>query len=158
MVDRSPDFHLVDEAYDFGIWVVRDWRGDVANSAPSEHGSLGWFAGDELGQLQLADPRYLGLLSTVLACGRARLTWSEDGSTVTKTLVPGIVVPQWAGLLGTPKRAALNELRVNRLLARVPPVRAPRLLSWCARAPSMTFEAVHSAPLGPKFPQHLRTS
>jgi len=154
--NRAPDFHLVDHRYDLGIWVVREWRGEVANGAPSEHGTLAWFAGDELGRLQLADPRYLGLLSTVLAGGKARLTWSEDGSTVTKTLAPGVVVPQWAGLLGTPRRAALNELRVNRLLAREPPpVRAPRLLSSSARAPSMTFEAVNGASLGPKFPQSL---
>jgi 8-oxo-dGTP diphosphatase len=156
VMGHDPEFHLVDQGYDLDIWVVRNWRGRVTNCSPDHHDSLGWFALDELAALELADPRYLGLLSTVLAAGKARLTWSEDGTTVTKTLLPGIAIPQWAGLLGTPRQAALNELRVNRLLAQVPPpVRAPRLISSSRRGPSMTFEAINGAPLGPKFPHSL---
>ena len=159
LADQAPEFHLVDEGYDLDIWVVRKWFGDVTNCSPDEHDSLGWFAVDELSALHLADPRYLGVLSTVLGSGKARLAWSEDGATVTKTPLPGIVIPQWAGLLGTPRQAALNELRVNRLLAQVPPpVRAPRLISCSRRGPSMTFEAVNGAPLGPKFPHSLTSS
>jgi 8-oxo-dGTP diphosphatase len=155
-VGDASQFHLVDEDYDLDIWVVRKWQGHVTNCSPEEHDSLGWFALDELGALELALPRYLGLLSTVLGAGKARLQWSDDGATVTKTLLPGIVIPHWAGLLGTPHQAALNELRVNRLLAQVPPpVRAPRLISSCRRGPSMTFDAVNGAPLGPKYPQSL---
>ncbi len=91
-----------------------------------------------------------------LALGKARLTWSADGAVVTKTLVPHLVIPHWAALLGTPRRAALNELRVNRLLSeQPPPVPVPMLLSSSRRGPSMTFEAVDGAPLGPKFPISL---
>ncbi len=91
-----------------------------------------------------------------LALGKARLTWSADGAAVTKTLVPHLVIPHWAALLGTPRRAALNELRVNRLLSeQPPPVPVPMLLSSSRRGPSMTFEAVDGAPLGPKFPSSL---
>lgn len=91
-----------------------------------------------------------------LALGKARLTWSADGAVVTKTLVPHLVIQHWADLLGTPRRAALNELRVNRLLSeQPPPVPVPMLLSSSRRGPSMTFEAVDGAPLGPKFPISL---
>jgi hypothetical protein len=138
------------------LWVVRSWKGQVTNCAPDQHGTLGWFAADELGTIELADARYLGFLSTVLSAGKARLTWSDDGSTVTKTLVPGLVIPQWVSLLGTPRQAALNELRVNRMLTRSPsPVKAPKLLACSRRGPSLTFEALDGAPLGPKFPASL---
>jgi Phosphotransferase enzyme family len=91
-----------------------------------------------------------------LDLGKARLTWSADGTTVTKTLLPHLVIPHWASLLGTPRRAAVNELRVNRLLDQHrPPVPVPMLLGSSRRGPSMTFEAVDGAPLGPKFPLSL---
>ena len=56
-VGEAPEFHLVAEDYELDIWVVRKWRGDVTNCAPDDHVSLGWFAVDELGALELADPR-----------------------------------------------------------------------------------------------------
>jgi 8-oxo-dGTP diphosphatase len=154
--DRGPDFHLLGERYDLSFWVVRSWPGEVAISAPGEFGTVGWFAADELATVKLANSVYLGVLSSVLAGGRARIAWSQDGAAITKTLVAGIVVPQWASLLGTPRQATLNELRVNRLLVRVPPpVRAPKLITASRRGPSLTFEAVQGAPLGPKFPASL---
>jgi hypothetical protein len=86
------------------------------------------------------------------ALGKARLTWSADGAAVTKTLVPHLVIPHWAFLLGTPRRAGLNELSANKLLREHrPPVPVPLLLGSSRRGPSMTFEAVDGAPLGPKF-------
>jgi hypothetical protein len=94
-----------------------------------------------------------------LALGKARLTWSADGTAVTKTLVPHLVMHHWASLLGTPRRAALNELRVNRLLSEhPPPLPVPLLLGCSRRAPSMTFQAVDGIPLGPKFPRSLSGS
>ena len=91
-----------------------------------------------------------------LALGKARLTWSADGAAVTKALVPHLVMHHWEYLLGTPRQAALNELRVNRLLGEHrPPVRVPKLLGSSRHGPSMTFEAVDGAPLGPKFPSSL---
>jgi hypothetical protein len=64
-----------------------------------------------------------------LALGKATSTWSADGTTVTKILVPHLVIPHWAGLLGTPRQATLNELRVNRLLSELPPaVEVPTLV------------------------------
>jgi Phosphotransferase enzyme family len=94
-----------------------------------------------------------------LSSGKATLTWSDDGATITKTVVPGLLIPHWAPTLGTPHQAARNELRVNRMLSRYPPpVRAPRLLGWSRRGPSMTFEALEGTPLGPKFPTSLATS
>jgi hypothetical protein len=57
---------------------------------------------------------------------------------------------------GRRKRAALNEIRVNRLLAAVPPpVPVPRLVAASARARSITVGAIDGDPLGPKFPLHL---
>jgi hypothetical protein len=152
---RAPDFRLTSAEHGRSLWLVRSWRGELSGAAPGT-AERGWFAADEIGPLELADPRYLGVLSSVLAGGRARLTWSADGATVTKAVVPGVVVPHWASLLGTPRGAALNELRVNRMLLRAPPrVRAPKLLGSSRRGPAMTFEAVHGAPLGPKFPRSL---
>ena len=91
-----------------------------------------------------------------LALGKAKLTWSADATTVTKTAVPHLVIPHWAHLLGTPRQAALNELRVNLLLRGLtPPVAVPALVGSSRREPSMTFEAVDGVPLGPKFPSSL---
>ncbi len=101
LAGRAPEFHLVGDVDEISLWVLRAWRGEPLNLAREQHGGLGWFAGEELGSLELADPRYLGVLSTLLAGGKARLTWSEDGTRVTKSLVPGLVIPQWASLLGS---------------------------------------------------------
>jgi Ser/Thr protein kinase RdoA (MazF antagonist) len=91
-----------------------------------------------------------------LALGKAKLTWSADATTVTKTALPHLVIAHWAHLLGTPRQAALNELRVNRLLHHLPPpVPVPALVRSSRREPSMTFEAVDGVPLGPKFPSSL---
>jgi hypothetical protein len=91
-----------------------------------------------------------------LALGKAKLTWSADSTTVTKTAVPHLVIPHWAHLLGTTRQAALNELRVNLLLCSLtPPVAVPALVRWSRREPSMTFEAVDGVPLGPKFASSL---
>lgn len=91
-----------------------------------------------------------------LNLGKAKLTWSADALTVTKTAVPHLSIAHWAHLLGTPRQAALNELRVNQLLRDVPPpVAVPALVRSNRRQPSMTFEAVDGVPLGPKFPSWL---
>ena len=93
-----------------------------------------------------------------LALGKAKLTWSADATTVTKTSLPRLVIPHWASLLGTPRQAAINELRINRMLNDVrPPVPVPALTRASRREPSMTFEAVDGVPLGPKFPTSLST-
>ena len=94
-----------------------------------------------------------------LVLGKAKLTWSADATTVTKTSLRRLVIPHWASVLGTPRQAALNELRVNRMLNDVrPPVPVPALLGSSRREPSMTFEAVDGVPLGPKFPTSLSTA
>lgn len=91
-----------------------------------------------------------------LVLGKAKLTWSRDATTVTKTTLRRLVIPHWAHLLGTPRQAGLNELRVNRMLSHVPPpVPVPALVHSSRREPSMTFEAVQGLPLGPKFPTSL---
>ncbi len=63
---RVRDFHLISDLYDLDIWVVPSWRGEVSNCAPDEHDALAWFSPDKLGQLQLADTRYVTVLSAVL--------------------------------------------------------------------------------------------
>jgi hypothetical protein len=92
---RAADVRINGDCYDISLWVVRQWQGGVLNLAPDEHDSFGWFATDELGALELTDARHLGVLSAVLAGGKASLTWSPDGTTVTKSLVPGVVILQW---------------------------------------------------------------
>jgi hypothetical protein len=88
-----------------------------------------------------------------LVLGKAKLTWSADATTVTKTTMRRLVIPHWAHLLGTPRQAGLNELRVNRMLNDVrPPVPVPALVHSSRREPSMTFEAVPGLPLAPSSP------
>jgi hypothetical protein len=88
-----------------------------------------------------------------LTLGKSKLTWCREEATVTKSLLPHLTMPHWGHVLGTPRRAALNELRVNRMLsAHPPPVPVPALVRCSRRGPSMTFEAVAGVPLGPKFP------
>lgn len=153
---RPPDYRLAMPDYHLHVWVLRAWAGTVSNCSPEEHDSIGWFAADELAELELADPRYLSIFASLLAGGRARLSWSADGAIFTKSASPRVVVPQWAGLLGTPLRAAQNEMRVNRLLTtEPPPVRVPKLVSYSRRGPCMAFEAIKGPPLGPKFPSYL---
>ena len=45
-----------------------------------------------------------------LALGKAKLTWSADATTVTKTSLPRLVIPHWASLLGTPRQAAIQRV------------------------------------------------
>lgn len=83
---------------------------------------------------------------------KAELTWSDDGSTVTKRFVRLPPHP----LLGTQAGAFCNEARVNRmLLTTCPPVTTPLLLASHRASRSLTFEAVDGEPLGPKFPTDL---
>lgn len=78
---------------------------------------------------------------------------------MTKTLLDPHGSWPLAFLLGTPRRAALNELRVNRMLATTaPPLRAPELVGWSQREPSLSFQAVAGSALGPKFPTSLPAS
>jgi len=85
---RDPEFRLVNADYELSLWLLPAWQGDVANLAPDEHDALGWFAGDEVGSLELADPNYLRVLSAALAAGKAQLQWSKDGKSVTKSSRP----------------------------------------------------------------------
>lgn len=47
-------------------FVVRQWRGEVTNTAPDEHDDLRWYTAAELDGLPLADPDYLAVLTSVL--------------------------------------------------------------------------------------------
>ena len=76
------------------------------------------------------------------------LRWSDDGLRVTKTRPPGAY----------PRYRFENELRVNRLLRSCrPPVCTAGLLAHDVHARSLTFEALHGTPFGPKYPQELTT-
>lgn len=87
-----------------------------------------------------------------IVTGKSVVSWSIDGTTVTKRAVRDHVDP----VLGRYRAAGRNEIRINRLLSNAaPPVPTPRLVSWSAHDRSMTFEAVDGAPLGPKFPTAL---
>jgi 8-oxo-dGTP diphosphatase len=48
------------------VWVIDEWRGEPENRAPDEHDDLGWFRGDEIATLHLADERYRPLLGEAL--------------------------------------------------------------------------------------------
>jgi hypothetical protein len=77
---------------------------------------------------------------------KATLTWSADGSTVTKR-----PYGTWAPI----RPLFLNEQRVGRLLAvDPPPVRVPAVLGGRRRR-ELVMEAIDGEPLGPKFPTAL---
>jgi len=83
---------------------------------------------------------------------KASLTWSADGSTVTKRFVQ---LPA-NELLGTQAGAFANEAKVNGLLRdEEPPVPVAALLAVDRAGQALTFEAIPGEPLGPKFPSDL---
>jgi hypothetical protein len=53
------------------IWLIETWTGTPTNSAPEEHDVIGWFAGNELGELRLAHDSYLATFTKALAEQRA---------------------------------------------------------------------------------------
>jgi 8-oxo-dGTP diphosphatase len=52
---------------ELAVWAVDAWDGAVVNQSPGEHDKLGWFSPTELGDLDLAHPSYVAILSTLLA-------------------------------------------------------------------------------------------
>ena len=50
-----------------GIWHVRGWSGRPVDRCPEEHDELRWVTADELAGLELADRRYVELLTPLLA-------------------------------------------------------------------------------------------
>jgi 8-oxo-dGTP pyrophosphatase MutT (NUDIX family) len=48
------------------IWLIDTWTGNPVNLAPDEHDDLGWFDLRQAGELHLAHPRLLDLLTSVL--------------------------------------------------------------------------------------------
>jgi 8-oxo-dGTP diphosphatase len=59
-VIEAPDYRL-------SLYVVRDWIGEPANTAPDEHDRIAWFSMAEVGAIALADRRLLGALAAALA-------------------------------------------------------------------------------------------
>lgn len=66
-VDSTPIARLAGEDLQLGIWQVRDWVGQPVNRCPEEHDELRWVTADELLGLELADSRYVELLTGLLA-------------------------------------------------------------------------------------------
>ncbi|HVM54840.1 MAG TPA: hypothetical protein VM262_16765 [Acidimicrobiales bacterium] len=90
-------------------------------------------------------------MAAMVETGKARLTWSADGSTVTK--VP--TRPWTDPVLGDGRRVFRNEQRVHRLLAVAPPpVRVPAFIG-ARRGRWLEVEAIAGEPLGPKYPLAL---
>lgn len=82
---------------------------------------------------------------TTIDTNKATLTWSADGSTITKR-----PYGTWAPILPLFR----NEQRVMRLLTiQPPPVRVPGLVA--TRRRDLVTEAIAGEPLGPKFPLAL---
>lgn len=58
---------FVTATFDMRVWLVGEWTGDLANTAPAEHDRIGWFEASELAGLRLADDSYVPLITRVLA-------------------------------------------------------------------------------------------
>jgi 8-oxo-dGTP pyrophosphatase MutT (NUDIX family) len=66
----GPPFAVVEAAdFDMQVWLVTEWVGEVSNAAPLEHDDLAWYAGADLGGLELADESYPALIATALGPG-----------------------------------------------------------------------------------------
>ncbi|MGV9425801.1 NUDIX domain-containing protein [Streptomyces sp. NPDC003656] len=55
------------DAFDMQIWLIESWTGTPVNVALDEHDAIGWFQGDELGELRLAHDSYLAMFTEALA-------------------------------------------------------------------------------------------
>jgi 8-oxo-dGTP diphosphatase len=62
-----PLARIRSEWLDLAIYRVRTWDGEARNVDAEEHDELRWFREADLRDLKLAHPRYLGLLSNLLA-------------------------------------------------------------------------------------------
>jgi len=63
------EIHTV--TFDMQIWLIETWTGTPTNVAPEEHDVIGWFAGNELGELRLAHDSYLTTFRKALSEQRA---------------------------------------------------------------------------------------
>ena len=59
------------------FFVVSEWRGTPTNRQPQEHSEIRWFSLEEIAQLELAHPGYLGLLDRAVN-GRPGLNWEKS--------------------------------------------------------------------------------
>ena len=66
-VGSTPLARLTGADLRLGIWHVRGWSGRPVNRCSEEHDELRWVTADELPGLELADRRYVGLLTPLLA-------------------------------------------------------------------------------------------
>jgi hypothetical protein len=100
--------------------------------------------------------RRLETVGALVVTAKSSLVWSDDGTLVTKTLLASEATAPRSPVLGTAKRAALNELRVNRLFASWrPPMRVPAMVGTSRRGPTMTFQGIDGGPLATKYPTSL---
>ncbi len=65
-VTGPPLWSVLDEDMGLRVWLVTGWRGVPRLMDPTEHDDLGWFTLAEALALDLADPRYEGLLTLLL--------------------------------------------------------------------------------------------
>jgi 8-oxo-dGTP diphosphatase len=65
-VGSTPLARLTDAGVQLGIWHVLGWSGRPVNRCPEEHDELRWVTAGELPGLELADSRYVELLTPLL--------------------------------------------------------------------------------------------
>ena len=65
---EAPFEYLSDRAVgiEMTMWLI-DHVGAVTNEAPAEHDEIRWVGTDELASLDLADPRYVGILTRAIS-------------------------------------------------------------------------------------------
>ena len=63
----SPLARIQSDGLDLAIYSVETWNGLVRNVDAEEHDRLGWFDEADLRGLALAHPRYVSVLSELLA-------------------------------------------------------------------------------------------
>ena len=52
-------------AYDYHVYLVTEWSGQLINRQPEEHVALEWFTAAEAAPLELAHPDYLALFREI---------------------------------------------------------------------------------------------
>ncbi|WP_299955377.1 GNAT family N-acetyltransferase [uncultured Modestobacter sp.] len=78
-LETEPVARLTEDGVQLGIWHVHGWSGRPVNRSPDEHDELRWVSADELRRLDLADGRYVGVLTQLLGAAALEESGASAG-------------------------------------------------------------------------------
>ena len=63
---EPPMLQVRGATFDMQVWLIEQWTGTPANTAPEEHDALDWFGAEDLPGLHLAHDSYLKTFTELL--------------------------------------------------------------------------------------------